>query len=106
MVGRKRKSKHNFDSIRKVMNYKENYGPRKLVCITNGKEVLRVSRENAKEYFFDRVSASKEELELKQARGFQVNIDLGYYYMTLSIAENLAQRVMNLPSSAFLGNDI
>lgn len=79
MTGRKRKT-HDFNSINRIMNYKPDYSNKKLVCITNGKEVLRITRENAKEYFYSKITADENMLKVKQMKGYEVNFDLGYYY--------------------------
>jgi hypothetical protein len=63
MTGKKKVN--DFNGINRVMGFKPDYSENKLVCITNGKEVLRITKRKAKEYFFEKRTATKEELELK-----------------------------------------
>lgn len=82
MTGRKKKV--DFNTINRVMNHLPDYSKNKLICITNGKEVLRITRKSAKEYFFKRIAAKEDILKIKKQLGFEVNIAEGYYYSASS----------------------
>jgi hypothetical protein len=77
MTGKKKVN--DFKDINRVMNFRPNYGMSKLVCITNGKEVLRITRKKTEEYFFKKVKADKKELEIKKELGCRVDFEKGFY---------------------------
>ena len=55
--------KVNFDYINQAMNkrYPSSKNDHQMICITNGKEVLRITRKKALEFFFDAVIITDEE---------------------------------------------
>jgi hypothetical protein len=78
MTGKTKKVDFNY--INRVMKKSDYKGENKLICITNGKEVLRITKKIAKEYFFKRVVADEETLKIKKSLAYEVNFEKGFYY--------------------------
>ena len=78
MTGKKKKVDFNY--INSVMKKSDTKGINKLICITNGNEVLRISKKKAKEYFFKKIRASKEELKTMKSLNYEIDLEGGFYY--------------------------
>jgi hypothetical protein len=78
MTGKKKVN--DFATINRLMNHRPS---NKMVCITNKKEVIRILRDKANEYFFKKVSVEEHsELKRLEALGYSVVYEDkgGYYY--------------------------
>ena len=78
MTGKKKKV-NDFNSINAAKGYKLDYSNNKLVCITNGKEVLRITRKEANKFFREEIKASKEEISSRGQMGYDVDLKKGVW---------------------------
>lgn len=80
MTGKKKVN--DFHQINRLMGKPNGsvFTKTQLVNITNGKEVLRVSREKAKNFFFKRIKAEEKTLKAMRALKYEVDFVAGIYY--------------------------
>jgi len=74
MAGKKKKA-NDFIQINRLMGKPDGRSPfHQMVCLTNGLEVLRVTKENAKEFLMKKiVEKNKEKLKAAEIQGYEVD---------------------------------